>query len=52
MYNFWVHNISNLIPPTGIKIFVTSVIFFNRYPDFLLKSAHFYNKKVLSSLGT
>ena len=34
------------------EIFVTSFIFLNRYPDFLLKSAHFYNKKVLSSLGT
>ena len=20
MYNFWVHNISNLIPPTGYKL--------------------------------
>ena len=34
------------------EIFVTSFIFLNRYPDFLLKSVYFFRKKVLSPLGT
>lgn len=33
------------------EIFVTSFIFLNRYPDFLLKSVYFF-EKVLSPLGT